>query len=405
MRTDAPRAPAPATERAPVATAGLRIGIDALSLRRGLNGGGEMYIRSLVEGLGRVDPESSYFVFATRRSAALFRDLPPNFRVVVCPVPGGRAELWVRLAWEMAALRLQARALRLDVVHFPANLVPPAFPVPTVLTTHDFSSLFYRAHLPGGWTFPLQRLLDRERVRACHRAERVLAISRFTAGEIATYAPEAVPRVRVVLSAGREQVVPSREEAGEIVARFGVRRPYVLTVATLYPHKNVPRLLQAFARVADGALAGHDLVLVGRQHAQGLRDEAAALGIAERVVFTGYVPDEDIAAFYRAAEFFVLPSLYEGFGLPVLEAGACGTAVAAARAGSLPEVGGDAAAYFDPLDVADIAAVLARLASDPALRREAAERARANTASFSWTRTARETLAAYREAAGRRAAP
>jgi glycosyltransferase involved in cell wall biosynthesis len=377
----------------------LRIGIDALSLRPGAIGGGEMYVRGLVEALARVDEENEYHLFATPRAAPLFAGLPERFRVVACPIPGGRAEVWARLAWQWAVLGAQARRRRLDVVHFTSNLVPPRFPAPSVLTVHDFSSLFYRERLDVPLRASL-RLLDRERLRSIVRASRVAAISRFTADETRRRTAIDPARLSVVHSAHRPFAVPSAGEARRTVARHGVEGPFLLSVATLNHHKNLARLLEAYARLGEGA-RGMPLVLVGRAGtASGvLRAELERLGIAARVALPGYVSDDDLPAFYRAASLYVFPSLYEGFGMPLLEAAACGTPVAAARAGSLPEIGGDAALYFDPWSVDDMARVLGELVASEPLRRELGERGRARAAQFGWDRTAREMASLYAAAA------
>jgi glycosyltransferase involved in cell wall biosynthesis len=387
----------------PAAAAGrpLRIGVDVLSLRPGVNGGGETYMRGLVAGLAQVDPHNEYVVFATPRNRHLFPASRPGMRTVVCAVPGGRMEVWKRLAWEWLALRLQARRHRLDVMHFPGNLVPPAFPVPTVLTVHDFSTLFYHERIPEVKLPWSTHLMDRERILSCRRADWLVPNSDFTAAETRARTGVDPARIRTVPHIPREMAPPPLDEARRRVAEYGVTGRYVLSVATLNEHKNLRRLLEAFALEAGGALAGHALVLVGGSGwgtAQ-LGERVRALGLEGRVVLTGYVPDEAIPAFYRAADLYVFPSVYEGFGLPMLEAGACGTPVAAARAGALPEVGGDAAVYFDPYDPRDMAAALARVAGSEPLRRELAERGQARYRLFSAARTAREMVPVYRAAA------
>jgi glycosyltransferase involved in cell wall biosynthesis len=379
----------------------LRIGLNALGLRPGAGGGGEVYVRSLVEALGRIDPVSAYTVFVTPRTRALFAGLPPNFELATCAVPGGRLEVYHRLLWEWAVLGRQARR-RLDVVHFPMNLVPGGFPVPAVLTVHDFSSLFYREQLPGVPVRAGTRVLDWQRLRSCRWATRIAADSAFSADEAVRRTRVPASRVSVVHLAGRPVVVPELAAAREAVARYGVREPYLLSVATVFHHKNLPRLLEAYAR-ARPALGGRKLVLVGRLAARSadLRGQIERLGLAEQVIQTGWVEDEDLPALYRAADFYVFPSLYEGFGLPMLEAAACGVPVVASRAGSLPEIGGDAAVYFDPLSVDDMAATLVRVAGSPELRAQLAERGPLRAAQFSWERTASQMLELFAAAAGR----
>ncbi len=382
----------------------LRIGIDLLSLRPHVNGGGETYLRRLVYGLQRVDSRNQYVLYVTDRNRHLFETALPNFRLVVCSIPAGRYEVYLRVAWEYSVLRWRARRDRLDLMHFPGNLMPPSFPVPTVLTVHDFSSQFYRENLGGtrpGWS---ASVLEAERVPSCHRASWVITDSDFTRREVLARTQVDPQRVRTVWLAPRGLEIPTLGDARERVAAYGVASPFVLSVATLSPHKNLGRLVEAFAQVSSGALSGRTLVLVGksgsRRESRVLHDRIAELGLQGRVVLTGYVPDHDLPAFYRAAELYVFSSLYEGFGLPMLEASACGTPVAASSAGALPEVGADAAMYFDPYDPADIARVMSEVVSNPELGAVLGERGRARASLFTAERTARETLEVYRSAAG-----
>ncbi|CAA9367811.1 MAG: hypothetical protein AVDCRST_MAG68-5457 [uncultured Gemmatimonadetes bacterium] len=389
---------------APPADRPLRIGVDLLSLRPGVNGGGETYLRRLVDGLRKVDSRNEYVLYVTQRNRHLFETTLPNFRHVVCPIPAGLFEVYRRVAWEYSVLRWRARLDGLDLMHFPGNLVPPAFPLPTVLTVHDFSSQFYRESLdevPTAWT---ARVFESERVPSCHRADWLITISDFTRREVLARTRVDPQRVRTVLLTPREFEIPSLEDARERVGAYGIASPFVLSVATLSPHKNLRRLVEAFALVSSGPLSGRTLVLVGKpgrgNELGALHDTIAALGLQGRVVLPGYVPDHDLPAFYRAAELYVFPSLYEGFGLPLLEAGACGTPVAAARAGALPEVGADAAVYFDPYDPADIARAMTDIVASPALRGVLAQLGSVRASLFSAERTARDTIEVYRSAAG-----
>ncbi|HEX8358749.1 MAG TPA: glycosyltransferase family 1 protein, partial [Longimicrobium sp.] len=345
----------------------------------------------------------------TDRNRHLFETTLPNFRLVVCPIPAGLFEVYRRVAWEYSVLRWRARLDGLDLMHFPGNLVPPAFPVPTVLTVHDFSSQFYREILDEVPTAWIERVVGSERVPSCHRADWLISISDFTRREILARTRVDPLRVRTVLLTPRKFEVPSLEDARERVGTYGVVSPFVLSVATLSPHKNLRRLVEAFALVSSGPLSGRTLVLVGKPgrggEAGAIRERIAALGLQDRVVLPGYVPDHDLPAFYRAAELYVFPSLYEGFGLPLLEAAACGTPVAAARAGALPEVGDDAAVYFDPYDPADIALAMSEIVTSPALRAGLAERGPARAGLFTAQRTALDTIEVYRSAAARRGPP
>ncbi|HWT24412.1 MAG TPA: glycosyltransferase family 1 protein, partial [Solirubrobacteraceae bacterium] len=188
----------------------------------------------------------------------------------------------------------------------------------------------------------------------------------------------------------------------QVPGRLGIARPYVLCTATLEPRKNLPRLIEAFAGLPPDLRDAHELVLAGARGWQEDETFAAVRRHADRVRTLGYVEESDLRALYRRAEVFAFPSLGEGFGLPVLEAMAAGTAVLTSDRSSLPEVGGDAARYADPLDVGAIRAGLEALLRDPHERARLAARGRERAAGFSWARTARETLAVLEAAAAGR---
>jgi glycosyltransferase involved in cell wall biosynthesis len=183
--------------------------------------------------------------------------------------------------------------------------------------------------------------------------------------------------------------------------RLGITQPYVLFVGTVQPRKNLQRLIRAFAHVVAAGLP-HRLVIVGRMGwlTEPIRAEVVALDLTDRIHFAGYVPDDDLPALYCGADAFAFPSLYEGFGMPVLEALACGVPVVASDTTSLPEIVGDAGVLIDPLDEAAIGDALVRVLADASLRARLAVAGPERAAHFSWERCARETLAVLEGAAG-----
>ena len=306
--------------------------------------------------------------------------------------------------------RLARAALRhpFDVFFFPAvySFYPLLRRIPTVVTFHDaIAERHGELVFPGRWP----RLLWDIKTRLARRqADLILTVSQNARDEIVRSFAEPW-RVRVIgEAAGPEfRPAPDAEAARRVRARYGLPDgvPLLLHVGGLSPHKNLRRLLQALERVAAPERAWH-LALVGNDTTRGFHSEVGALRQAirrsplqGRVTLTGEVPDADLVVLYNAATMLVLPSLAEGFGLPAVEAMACGLPVVAARSGSLPEVLGPAAVFFDPLDTADMAAAVARVLSDealpPRLREAGLERARA----FSWRAAARAALDVCEEVA------
>jgi glycosyltransferase involved in cell wall biosynthesis len=266
---------------------------------------------------------------------------------------------------------------------------------PTVVTVHDLSYLAHPEWLSWRVRFTLSQLVPRS-VRA---AARVIAISDFTKRDlIDRYGLPAEKIVVVPLAAGTT-FTPLPDAAAQRLPA-GIREPFILAVGNLEPRKNLVTLIEAFAEmVRQHAFAGQ-LVIAGKAKYRG--EEAAGavarLGLEGRVIFTGFIDDETLRLLYNRATLFAYPSLYEGFGLPVLEAMACGCPVVASNATAVPQTAGDAAILVDPTSVAALTAAMARVAGDPELARRMSVDGKAQAARFSWTRTAEMTLDVYKDA-------
>jgi glycosyltransferase involved in cell wall biosynthesis len=296
----------------------------------------------------------------------------------------------VRSAWMQLVLPGILRQARPDVVHFTNYLAPLLGDVPFVVSFHDMSLTL----LPEAHTLK-KRLLTASLVPAvARRARRILVPSESTRSDVARLLDVDPGRIRLVPYAAS----PLYRPRADAPVPGGVRPPYFLYVGTVEPRKNLARTLRAFARVA-ASLPGHQFVIVGQEGWKygEVLEEARRRDLAGRVVLKGYVPEAELPALYGHALALVYASLYEGFGLPVVEAMACGTPVLTSDGSSLSEVAGGAALLVDPRSEDAIAEGLLRLASDGALREALRARGLARARSFSWERTARETIAVYRE--------
>jgi glycosyltransferase involved in cell wall biosynthesis len=307
-------------------------------------------------------------------------------------IPFPRLWTHLRLSAEMAARPP-------DVLFVPAHVLPLLHPRRSVVTVHDLGYLSYpEAHAAGD-----RRYLNWSTRWNARRARLVIADSAATRADlIRAYGIEG-RKIRVIYLGRDETLAPVRDvrALSEVRARYGIAAHYVLYVGTLQPRKNLARVIEAFARMAgDPAFAGVQLVLAGKKGwlYDDLFAQVERRGLTGRVVFPGYIADADLPALLSGATAFLYPSLYEGFGIPVLEAGACGVPVITSNTSSLPEVAGDAALLVDPHDVDAIAAAMHRLVTDEALRAELARRGLANVQRFSWEKCARETLAVLLEA-------
>jgi glycosyltransferase involved in cell wall biosynthesis len=284
--------------------------------------------------------------------------------------------------FEQVALPLRLAATRASLVHAPNCFLPLIRPCPGVVTIHDLAfELFPEDFAPRtGWKY---RTFT---PRAARSAQRVICVSNFTAADVVRRYGVDEERVRVVTEAPSLPIGDARPPSED--------GPYLLAVGDLRPKKNLLRLVEAFRALRREGLE-HRLVLAGVDSGEGERVLAASGG--EPVELTGYVSDARLDALMRGADALVYPSLYEGFGLVLVEAMARGVPVVAARATALPETAGDAAEYFDPLDVTEMAAAIRRVLADAERRAELIARGYERVSELSWTRTAEETVAVYEE--------
>lgn len=373
----------------------MRVAINLLYLIPGVVGGTETYAAGLLAAFAAARGDHEFVLFTNREAAERFPDLPENFRQVVCGVDAtNRAS---RYAYEQGVLPTRVAAARPDVLHSLGYVGPLRAPCPHVVSIPDLNFVGHGAAMPG---FKRRVLGAFVRMTAA-RADHIITISEFSRGQIAArFGLDAASRITVTHLAGRP--APEGPADPALLAHYGAKPPYVVAFASQSPHKNIPRLLEAFAMASAGI--EHTLVLIGHLPTGGLAPPASAR--SGRVVYTGYVPDAHVMPLLAGADAFVFPSSYEGFGLPLLDAQACGVPVACSSAGSLPEVAGDGALVFDPTSVTAIAAAIRTLATDERARAALRARGRANVVRFSWSATAERTFSVYRGAArGARSRP
>ena len=355
-------------------------------------------------GIGR------YVVSLARATAALLEE---DERLVLLLDPG-RPSLWdlrtldgqglrlVDVSLSPFSLRQQwavpplLRRLQADLYHSPYYLMPYRPGVPALLTVYDLIPLLFPEHA----SFRAGLLFRWATALALRAAGHVLTPSESTRCDLLSVYRLPAEKVTSVPLAADPALCPRPEAEIEALRRkHGLPEAYVLYLGSNKPHKNLTRLVEAWARLQPQS---YPLVIAGAWNPryQESRLRAETLGLRPSVLWLGPIPESDLPALYAGATAFVFPSLYEGFGLPVLEAMACGAPVVCARTSSLLEVGADAALYFDPTSVAAMADALKRALADPGLRTDLRQRGLARAAQFSWERTARQTLRAYREMLG-----
>ncbi len=363
----------------------MRIGLDARLLYY-QQAGIAQYTQRLLAALAEIDHQNDYIVLQSRKDRRRMVGAA-NFR---------RHPLWTpphhRL--EQLTLPLELAPLRLDVLHSPDFIPPLRRNCRAVITVHDLAFLLF----PGLLTAESQRYYGQIR-RAVQSAEAIIAVSESTKCDLIAHTAAPAAKITVVYEAAGPAFRPVTDAAALAVVRqkYGLPEEFVLFVGTIEPRKNLATLLKAWSKIRISNFEfRNSLVIAGKPGWLYEETIAQARELGTAVQFIGGVLPEDLPALYSAARLFVLPSLYEGFGLPVLEAMACGTPVVCSHASSLPEVAGDAALLVEPHDVDGLAAALQRALSDEALRRQMIARGLAQAARFSWAKAAQETLAVYR---------
>ena len=366
----------------------MRIGVNALFLIPGGVGGTEIYLRSLLAALESVDTVNEYFVFANRETGRDLIPVSPRFHFVPCNVLA-RFRPW-RIVYEQVCLPWRLYAHRIDVVFNPGYTGPLAALCPSVTVFHDLQHKrhpeFFRRHELPFWKLMLWA--------AVRRSRRLIAVSANTASDLDFYFPGSAAKTCVVRHGVDREFFRTEE-------RKPVEDRYVLTVSTLHPHKNIERLLEAF-QVFRESRPSYRLVIIGLRGFAAVTIERRVRepGIADCVVLTGWIPRTDVHKLFANADAFVAPSLFEGFGLPLMEALASGLPSACSDIAVFRELSGDAAIRFDPGSVPAIAGALERITGDAEFRARAAIAGPAQARLFDWNHAATLTLAELARAAG-----
>ena len=369
----------------------MRIGIDAriIAYRRG---GIASYIRHLLPTLAALDPDTDYRVLRHRKDRTRSEAAPNVRRATVWTPCHHRLERW--------ALGVEIAPLRLDLLHSP-DFIPPAFGARHfVITVHDLNFLYY----PQFLTAESRRYYNDQIAWAVARADHILADSETTRADLIrllNVPPEKVTTVHLGIDPVFRPLPPNLVR--ETLARYGLTPGYLLFVGTLEPRKNLPGLLTACRILLDRREALPPLVIAGSRGwlYEEIYARVESLRLESHVRFVYDIPDDDLPALYNGAALLVMPSFYEGFGLPALEAQACGTPVVISDRGSLPEVAGAAAVTVNPDSPEDIAAGIARVLGDPDLQAALRAAGPAHAARFTWEQAARGVLAVYRSVIAR----
>ena len=376
----------------------MRIGIDARWIFRDLSGIG-VYTRGLIGGLGKIDTADDYFIFYNRPFQPELLSLAkfPNMRPVF--LPGSPNSPLSQLSSP-----LKIKQLRLDVFHSPNFFGPALGNVPLVITVHDLIPFMFPHFIPRAKKVRMFPLYRRMVASVSRKAKAIITVSENTKKDlIASFAVEE-GKIKVVYNGVSEDFRESASGESGFKKEGGVSppgEPYFLFVGRFDPYKNIAGLIEAFHPLKRD-FPGVKLVVAGRpddRYPQPL-ESARRLGLKDSVIFSGYLTEADLKIFYSRARALVLPSFYEGFGLPVLEAFACGCPVITGRVASLPEICQDAAILVDPRSSAELKTAMEKILIQKGLREELISRGYARAKFFTWEKTAEKTAAVYRGFSG-----
>lgn len=372
----------------------MRIGLDARFYGGAQNTGLGRYTEKLLEYLVKLDQENEYIIFLKKDNFDLFNPKNPRFKKVLADYH------WYTFA-EQIYLPRQIKQAHLDFMHFPHYNVPLLYRGPFVVTIHDLTITHFptqRATTLGPLTYRLKHLAYTLVIRsAVKRAKKIIAVSFYTRNDLAqTYK---LDKKKIAVTYEAADLISRRTDLdpNHVLEKYHIVSPYLIYVGNAYPHKNLEIMPEALRILAEKYGQKPNLVLVGKEDYfyQRLKQEVAKTVPKDRIIFCGYVPDEELPVLYQEATAYIFPSLYEGFGLPPLEAMQYGLPVLSSRASCLPEILQDAALYFDPNDPHDIADKIAKIIDDQGLAANLAQLGKQHVQRFSWQKMTADTLLVY----------
>lgn len=368
----------------------MRLAIDARKLH---DFGIGTYIRNLLRHLARLDSQNEYIILCHAPDREMVDQLGPNFRSVLEPSANYSIQEQIHVPWLL-------RKVAPDVYHAPHYVLPVAVRCRSLVTIHDCIHLMFPQYLPNRMAYAYARAAMWS---AARRSDRILTVSEASKRDILRFFRVPPEKIVVIYNAIDERfwIEPAEEDVARVRERYQLDHGFVLYAGNIKPHKNLVRLIEAFAELRKNGFDDLKLLIIGDEISKlpALRRAVHRHKLHKHVRFFGFVPDETLAILYRLAAVFVFPSLYEGFGLPPLEAMASGAPVVTSNVSSLPEVVGDAAVLVDPYDVSSIVEGVRRVLTEPGLAADLRRKGPLRAREFSWERSVRRTWQLYQEVA------
>ena len=369
----------------------MRIGVNTLFMLPGKVGGTETYVRGLLYGLSKVDKVNEYILFTNNSNHNSIEISSDRFSKILCMV--SETSRLARVVYEQLFLPGIAAKHAVDILHSPGYVSPIAGKFAKVVTIHDMQYMYYPAYFNKAKLAYWKYLLP----KSAKKSDVILTVSENSKADIIDFLK--IPSNKVFVTYEAAKLVSNSTEDDvipDITKKFGIYDDYILSVASLLPHKNLNKLIDSFVLLEDKI--AHQLVFVGLKRSALNEIKKTAenkLKNPNRIAILGYIPDQDLSAVYKRASLFVLPSLFEGFGIPLLEAMSFGCPVAASNKTSIPEVVGDSAILFDPNSSEQIAEKISDILFDNTLRERLIDKGLQRSKMFSWEKMAEDTIQAY----------
>lgn len=372
----------------------MRVGINARYLQNARSGIAR-YIYSLLANLKEVDQSNEYMLFLGSNKLISDDIKKLGFYTDISKIP--TANQILKMAWQHFYIPLRIKSLKIDVFHEPTFIMPFFKKCPTVTTVHDLAYKF----LPECYTLRNRLYLGQLMRRSIKLSDRIIVISEHAKKDVLMNFRVKEEKVKVIYLAvdgSFHSIKDKRQERlAQVKAKYGIAKYFILTVSLISPRKNLVNLIKAFSELKKNRGIAHQLVVVGKKGwlYEDVFREAARSEYWQDIIFCNFVSHDDLVLLYNAAEVFVYPSLYEGFGLPLLEAMACECPVVSSNRSSLFEVASDAAILVDPYDFSEFSGAIWKVITDASLKESLIEKGKMRVKFFSWKRTAAETARIY----------
>jgi glycosyltransferase involved in cell wall biosynthesis len=373
----------------------MNIAIDATSIPRNKTGVG-VYLVNLINEISNLDANNSYYIFVQSDDVDSFNIEKDNFHLIIIDSNKYR-KVFLRLFWEQIILPKKLKEYDIDILHSPHYTSPVFTKVSRVVTFHDMT--FYT--LPKVHTF-FKRLLFKIYMKISSKiADKIVTVSESTAKDVEKILDVSSNKTCVTYNAKKDMYKPinNQENIVEVCSKYNIRDNYVLFVGTLEPRKNIKTLIKSYSKLIKEINKEIKLVVVGKKGwmYKEIFELMRSLGIDNQVIFTGFADLEDLPYLYNGAEVFVYPSIYEGFGIPVLEAISCGTPTITSNVSSMPEVIGDAGITVNPNDVDELKDAIKRIIEDDDLKEQFRKQGIEQAKKFTWKNCAKDTLQVYKK--------